>query len=399
MKLRWLSLAPVSLGLGACANFPLPPVAAPMATGSTYAGFAIGSSGSGYGLPAAPITHLTPPAVPGECFVRVQQPAVEETVAERVLVKAASSRVEVVAARYESASERLLVKPASKRLEVIPATFETVTERVQVKAAAIQLEVVPATFEAVTERLVVRPESRRLEEVPEVVGTEIDRVLVKPASTVWKRSSELSAIERAARGIAADADDVLCLVEVPAEYREVSRSVVKTPATVREIVIPAEYSMLTRTVQRTPASTLETEIPAEYADVAKTVVKTPARTREIEVPAEYSTVATQRLVVPATTRTIEVPAEYGTVTKTVLRSAEKPEWRQVICETHLTSVRLRAIQAAITRAGFNTGRVDGIVDNATMDAVRRFQRARNLPVDNDRYINVATVRALGLSER
>lgn len=390
MKLRLLSLALVSLGLGACANFPLPPVSTPMTTGA---------SGWGYGLPAAKINPLTPPTVPGECYARVVQPAVQETVSERVLVRAASSRVEEIAARYEPGSEQVLVRAASLRLEVIAATFETVIERVQVRAASKHLEVVPATFETVTERLVIRPEGRRLEAVPEVMGTEIDRVLVTPASTVWKRSSELSAIERAARGIAADAGDVLCLVEVPGEYRDVSRSVVKTPATLREIVIPAEYSMLTRTMQRTPVSTRETEIPAEYADVTKTVVKTPETTREVAVPAEYATVATQRLVVPATTRSIEIPAEYGIVTKTLLRSAEKTEWRQVICQTHLTPVRLRAIQTAITGAGFSTGRVDGIVDNATMDALRQFQRARNLPVDNERYINVATVRALGLSER
>ena len=399
MKLCLLSLALASLGLAACANFPLPAVTAPLPKGSASVGYSPPPAPISYLMPGTGEGDLPPSAVPGECFVRVLQPAVQETLSERVLVKAASSRVEVVAARYEPGSERVLVKPASKRLEVSPATFETVIERVQVRPASKQLEVIPATFATVTERLVIRPEGRRLEVLPEVMGTEIDRVLVKPASTVWKRSSELSVIERAARGIAADAGDVLCLVEVPAEYREVSRSVVKTPATMREIVIPAEYSMLTRTVQLTPASTRETEIPPEYADVAKTVVKTPATTREIEVPAEYNTVSTQRLVAPAATRTIETPAEYGNVTKTVVRAAAKAEWRQVVCEPNLTLLRLRAIQAAITRAGFSAGRLDGILDSGTMDAVRAFQHARNLPVDDDRYINVATVRALGLSER
>jgi peptidoglycan hydrolase-like protein with peptidoglycan-binding domain len=36
------------------------------------------------------------------------------------------------------------------------------------------------------------------------------------------------------------------------------------------------------------------------------------------------------------------------------------------------------------------------VDNRMMDAVRAFQQARGLPVDMDRYINMATVKALGV---
>jgi hypothetical protein len=31
-----------------------------------------------------------------------------------------------------------------------------------------------------------------------------------------------------------------------------------------------------------------------------------------------------------------------------------------------------------------------------MNSVRAFQAARGLPVDNDRYINIATVRSLGV---
>ena len=403
MKRNLLCLALVAMGLTACANFPLPPTAVVstplLASNSANSASGLRSANVDYVAVGTADADLPPAANPGECFVKVAYPAVYENSNERVLVKAASSRVEVTPARYDAATERVLVKPATKRLEVVPATFETVTEKVQVRPATKQLEVIPATFETVTERVLIRAEGKRMEEVPAVMGTETQQILVKPAYNVWKRSSELSIIERVARGIAADAGDVLCLVEMPAEYRQESRSVVKTPASARETVIPAEYANVTKTVQRTPPTTRETELPAEYSAITKTVQRTPATTREIEIAAEYSTVSTQRLSAPATTRSIEIPAEYSTTSKSVLKSAARAEWRQVVCETNSTPARLGTIQAALTKAGHNAGRADGVVDAATMNAVRAFQRARNLPVDNDRYINVATVRALGLSEK
>jgi len=71
----------------------------------------------------------------------------------------------------------------------------------------------------------------------------------------------------------------------------------------------------------------------------------------------------------------------------------------VVCGSRFSPAWLGGVQAALNRAGFNTGRTDGLIDNATMDAIRSFQRAWHLPVDDEDYLNVATVRALGLSER
>jgi peptidoglycan hydrolase-like protein with peptidoglycan-binding domain len=56
-----------------------------------------------------------------------------------------------------------------------------------------------------------------------------------------------------------------------------------------------------------------------------------------------------------------------------------------------------ALQRALKHNGFDPGREDGRVDAKTMDAVRAFQQAKNLPVDASRYINIATVKALGVT--
>jgi hypothetical protein len=271
----------------------------------------------------------------------VVTPATFGTTSERVLVRAESTSIAVVPAVFAPGEERVLAKGETKSLVVVPATFEEVTERVLVKPASTQLVTTPATFKTATERR-----------------------LVKAASTVWKRSSELTAAERALQNIDPNAGDVLCLIEVPAVYENVTATVVDQPASTRSIDIPAEFTTVTKTVQ-----------------------KTPPMTREVIEPAVFRNVVTSKLVTPAR----EV--------RTVQTSAAKSEWRQIVCETNATPAKLSEIQRALTSAGFATGRTDGAIDGNTMNAVRGFQKAKGLPVDNDRYINVATVRALGLSEK
>ena len=313
-----------------------------------------------YGLRAANVDYLTasaaepmglpPEAKPGQCFARVVVPAQYEQVTEQVLKKEAASRIEVAPAQFQDVEERILVRPASTRLEAVPPVFEEMEEQVLVRPATTRVEPVPATYRTVSER-----------------------ILVRSAYTVWKRSSELTAAERAQQAIEPGAGDILCLVEVPAEYKTVTSEVLVTPATTREV-----------------------PVPAEYATVKKTVLKTPATTREIEVPAEYKTVMVRRMVAPERQTTVQIPAEYDTVSRQVLKSTATTEWREVLCDNNATPATLSAIQQALRQAGFDPGRHDGRVDPKTMSSVREFQMARGLPVDNDRYINMATVRSLGV---
>ena len=318
------------------------------------------SPDTSYPLRAATVDYLTASAVapmglpggakPGECYVRAVVPAQYETISERVLRKAASSRFEVAPAQFQDVEEQVLVRPASTRLEAVPAVFEDVEEQVLLRPATTRLDPVPATYRTVTEQ-----------------------ILVKPAYTVWKRSSELTAAEQAKQGIDSSAGDILCLVEVPAEYKTVTSEVLATPATTREVQVPAEYMM-----------------------VKKTVLKTPATTRTIEVPAEYKTVMVRKMVAPAKQTAIEIPAEYDTVTRQTVKSPATTEWREVLCENNATTAKLSAMQQSLRKLGFDPGREDGKVDSKVMAAVRSFQQAKGLPQDGDRYINMATVKALGV---
>ena len=295
----------------------------------------------------------TPPsAKPGECYVNIHnKPVIEET------------------------SQQVLKTEASSTLAVIPAVYETVEERVMLKPATTRLEVVPAVYETVSERVMLKPETKKLVPVDAVYEEQSEQVLVAPASTYWKRSTVAeAAASGATETIVGDDGYVMCLLEKPAEYKTVTKTVmVKGPSTREEI------------------------IPAEYGTIEKTVLKTPPTTTEVEIPAEYGTVQKTQLVTPASEQVTEIPATYETVTSTKVVSEGNWEWRQVLCGTNSTPEKLSSIESALSTAGYNPGNADGVIDNTTLTAIREYQAAKGLPIDHGRYINVETVKSLGLT--
>ena len=288
--------------------------------------------------------ELFPPnAQKGHCYTRVFVEPKYRTVTEKVLKRASSERIEIVPAKYETVKEQVLVKEATTELKVVPATYKWVEERVTVKPATKRLVEVPASYEMVSEN-----------------------IMVKPASTEWKKGT--GPIQR----IDATTGEIMCLVEVPAVYKTVTKRVEKTPATTREI-----------------------EEPATYETVKKRVVDQPATTREVIIPAQYKTVSMTKLVSPAQEKRIQIPEEYQTITRTEKVADGYMEWREILCETNMTRNKVASIQRALQSKGFNPGPVDGVIGRSTMKAVNAFQKANNLPVD--KYLNVETVEALGVS--
>lgn len=295
--------------------------------------------------------QLFPNAKPGECYARVYIPPTYTTETEQVVKQAASSKVQIVPAKYETVTETVTVKAASKRLEVVPATFEWQEETVTVRPASKRLITVPPTYENVTEK-----------------------VMVKAGYTTWKKGAGPAAIAAAGPGgTRIDASgDVLCLVEVPPVYNNV-----------------------TKRVEKTPATTKEEEIPAVTKVVRRQVMKTPPTTREVEIPAVTQQVQVTKVVEPARELRSEIPAVMQTVTKTKQVTEGRYEWRSILCETNATKDKIREIQNALKSAGFDPGPADGVLAGQTMRAVNAFQKSKNLPVDP--YLNLDTVRALGVS--
>ena len=270
----------------------------------------------------------------------------------------------IIPAKYESVTERVLVKEASTRIEITPAEFEETEMKVMVKAPSKKLEVVPATYKTIKDKVVVNPASERIVQVPVEYGYEEEKVLVSPARTVWQKGGNpLSQID-------GKTGEIVCLVNLPAEYKTVKKQVVKAPATTRVEKIPATYELVDKVVEATPATTKEIIIPAEYA--MRTVKK---------------------IIKPEQKKIIPVPAEYKTITRQVKVSPSKTDWRRVLCETNVTPEIIFKIQKALDAKGFNPGPMDGVYGNSTKMALENFQSKNNLPRGS---LNYETIQALGV---
>lgn len=287
---------------------------------------------------------LPPDAKPGECYARVFVPPTYKTITETVLRHGASERVEVIPATYEWVEEQVLVSEASQRLEVVPAQYEWVEERVMVKEASSRKEEIPAEYE-----------------------WQEEQILVKPAETVWKKGKgPIEKIDNAT-------GEIMCLVEIPAVYKTVRKKVMVSPPSTREIPIPAEYQT-----------------------VRKQVMVKPPATRTVEIPAVYKTVKVKKMVTPPQERKFEIPAEYQTVTKTEMVTDGRMEWREILCETNVSTDFVRRFQTALLNAGHNPGPIDGVIGSRTEAAMKAYQKEKGLAVGALTY---ETMKSLGVYAR
>lgn len=109
----------------------------------------------------------------------------------------------------------------------------------------------------------------------------------------------------------------------------------------------------------------------------------------------YRSVTRQVIDQAASTKSFTVPAQYESISYQVKVADARTESRSVLCETNATPAKIREIQQALRRAGFNPGEIDGVMRAQTMQAVNRYQQAKGLPVDG--FLNLDTVKALGVS--
>jgi len=290
-------------------------------------------------------------------------------------------------AEYKTEQKQILKREGGEKIVALPAQYETAEERVVVKEAFSRTVSVPATYR-----------------------TETESVLVEPARSVWKKGR--GPIEK----IDNLTGDIMCLVEIPARYETLTKTVLdKGPSTksvevpavyktvkVKRLVKPAtesrepieaEYDTITTRVKvsdagffwlkkgeaandNAKASGREVclvERPAEVRNIKKIVLKTPATTKVVEVPAKYETVKVNRLVSPPTETRTPVPAKTKTVTRQVQVEPSRLEWRRILCETNTTPKLVTSIQRALKREGYDPGPIDGVIGQDTLDALDEFQ--------------------------
>jgi len=263
-----------------------------------------------------------PPAKPGQCFTKAFFPAKYATSTERVLASEASEKVQVIPAKYGWGTEKIKVSDGTQRTVTVPATYKTVYERVLA---------LPATKTWRTNLRTNAPEaSSTLMNAAQSAGMPTNAA--KPGTCFYECYAPAKYQKITEKVLASEAS--ARVIAIPAKYKTITKRILVSEGTEKLVTSPAQYKNVQERVLVSPARTewkktkcgdrgcnqsevvCLVEIPAVYKTVTKKVVAKPVATRKVTTPPVYKTVSVQELASPASSRSIPVPATYKTVTKT-----------------------------------------------------------------------------------
>jgi hypothetical protein len=285
MTYRRLILAAVSLAAFAAVSPALAQDQAPQDP-AAVSGVSLAPDAVHCPVPQDITVDVPPAAHPGQCFARVHTAATYETYSERTIVSPGRREQRTIPAVYDWAERQVLVQPAHVEHRVILATYRTVTETVVVEAATTRVRHTEAVYETITEQVVSRP-----------AHSEWRRTFVGPGGVI----PEGAQVE--------PTGEMICLIEVPAEYSRVERRVL-----------------------REPGRDVEIRVPAVTREVTRQVIERPERVEDIPIAAVYRTEKYRRVVTEARTEWIDIPPVYGTREARRQTSAGRLEWREVKCD-------------------------------------------------------------------
>jgi hypothetical protein len=223
--------------------------------------------------------------------------------------------------QYDQQTTQIIDRQASQKIIIIPATYETVIDTILEFPARLETKVVPPEYQMVAET-----------------------IMVAATTTKWvKGNADASCLNENP-----DNCRVLCLVQIPAQYKVQSARRLVTPAYTQQIEIPASYKYMPRKVLKTEE----------------------------------------------TQQALEIPATFKTVTQNILvKKGGFSEWKEVLCANQLTEQRITMIQKALLDKGYNPGPIDNIFGPQTKSALLKYQIDNNLPQGN---LNLETLTSLGV---
>lgn len=151
--------------------------------------------------------------------------------------------------------------------QVTPALNHYVPVELAVRRPRPILRHERARYQTIVDNVMVKPERVIARHVPAVVETRHERVMTSPARREWRH-------QRDARG-----REVLCEIDVPAQFTTIAHQVEVAPASVQHVTLPATYRQRTRRVLVAPARTIVQHGPAEVHSIPVLSPYAPANER------------------------------------------------------------------------------------------------------------------------
>lgn len=181
----------------------------------------------------------------------------------------------------------------NERIQIIPAKFKTITNRVVI--AQEHFEGDELTTEEI--EVVIAQATKSYEVIPAVYGTVTETVVVSPGYTEYKLLTDEDLEELEANG--EKTRNRLFKKVVPAYTKEITKRVMTSAASVKEILIPARTRTITKTIVKRAAAPSDrgAKISAKTIMVNTIVQHAPAQIRRVALPVPAVLRTVQRRVV------------------------------------------------------------------------------------------------------
>lgn len=206
---------------------------------------------------------------PGKCYVMCKTPEV-----------------------WKNENITIEVEPAYKRIVTHPAEYRTVTEKVLIKEASEKLEIVPAIWETKSINYTAKEDANRLSVVSAKFISDSQTVETKASSASWQMSGRKPGCE------SSNPNDCRywCFKPVPAKYITIPLTKLESNASVTNNRVAGYQKTYSRRVKVKGETTRSITIPAVYGSITKTILVKDAWKEEITVASKYKTYTKEVLV-------------------------------------------------------------------------------------------------------
>ena len=315
-------------------------------------------------------------ATPGSCYKEYYTPETYKTVTEEVVVQKETSKQKIIPAVYETVEKTIEVKPASKKTITVPATYEFKTEKLLVEkektvwkkganpaqkldgatGEIMCLVKVPAVYKTIKKKVVKTAATTKVIEIPAVTKTIKVKKLVTPAKVET--------------------------ITIPEVKKTIEKKVLdgQSEFTWRKVGDSVEKGL-----NYTGHRICLLESPALTKKITKTVLDTPVSTKEIEIAARFQTMKVKKLVEEAQEIKTPIEAVYKVVAKKEKVSDAHQSWERILCQTNMNKNVILKIQEALNAKDYAAGKADGVMGRATRVALDKYQRDNSLATGGITY--------------
>ena len=315
-------------------------------------------------------------SIPGTCFKEYYTAERYKTITEKIVVQEERIKNQIIPAKYEMVEKTIEVKPASKKTITVPATYEYKEDKILVEKAKtvwkkgvnpaqklngatgeiMCLVKIPAKYKTIQKKIVKTPASTKIVEVPAVTQSIKIKKLITEASS---KSITIPAITQSIEKKVLDkkfeflwtkvGNDIdkkwiysghqICLLETPAQHRKITKSILDTNASVKEIVIDPSYKVM---------------------KIKKLVEKA----KEVKIP---------------------IQAIYKMLAKKEKVSDAHQSWERILCQTNMNKKVIMKIQNALKKKDYEIGKIDGVLGRGTRMIIDKYQRDNSLATGGITY--------------